>query len=123
MTAELWPLLLALHGPVLADDLSVLEAIMFTMLIILETHIDEARYLAETYGKELAHTQRWAEAVFERCGNEHVRVVGVGIGAGVGGADKESEENRVKMLAGAVLMRIGDVVEKHARLLYWHTSG
>ena len=80
------------------NDITVLEAILFALLTLLDINEDKRR-LAEDHSKELLETQSWVEQVFEK----------------VGGGSEEGE--RVRMLAAGVLMRTREVVEKYQRLL------
>ena len=96
MTSEFWDLLLSLRSS--AGESTVLEALLFAFLTLLDINEDKRR-LAEDHAKELLETQQWAEQVFEM-----VR----------GGSE---EGDRVKMLAASVLVRTREVVEKYQRLL------
>ncbi len=97
MTSEFWDLLLSLRSAS-ADDSTVLEALLFSFLTILEVNEDK-RSIAQDHSKELLETQDWAQLVFERAR----------------GGDEEGD--RVRMLAASVLVRTREVVEKHQRLL------
>jgi len=97
MTSEFWDLLLSLRSAS-SDDSTVLEALLFSFLTILEVNEDK-RSIAQDHSKELLETQDWAQLVFERAR----------------GGDEEGE--RVRMLAASVLVRTREVVEKHQRLL------
>ncbi len=81
-----------------SNDSSVLEALLFGFLTILEIN-ESKRRLAEEQPREILETQGWAKLVFEK----HA------------GGDEESD--RVKMLAASVLMRISEVAEKYQALL------
>ena len=97
MTSEFWDLLLSLRSAS-ADDSTVLEALLFAFLTILEVNEDK-RSIAQDHSKELLETQDWAQLVFESAR----------------GGDEEGD--RVRMLAASVLVRTREVVEKHQRLL------
>lgn len=97
MTAEFWELILSVRTNALAD-VSVLEAVLFATLTLLDTN-DDKRRLAEEHSKQLIETQEWVELVFDR----------------VGGGDEEGE--RIRMLAASVLMKTREVVDKYQRLL------
>ncbi|THW80093.1 hypothetical protein D6D19_00705 [Aureobasidium pullulans] len=97
MTAEFWELILSVRTNALAD-VSVLEAVLFATLTLLDMNEDKRR-LAEEHSKQLIETQEWVELVFDR----------------VGGADEEGE--RIRMLAASVLMKTREVVEKYQRLM------
>lgn len=96
MTSEFWDLLLSLRSN--GDDSTVLEALLFAFLTLLDINEDKRR-LAEDHAKELLETQQWAEHVFEM----------------VKGGSEEGD--RVRMLAASVLVRTREVVEKYQRLL------
>jgi telomere length regulation protein len=97
MTRELWDLLLSARGLAMADK-SILSALLFAFLMLLETNEDKQR-LATEHGKELLETQEWVRVVFE------------GLGAG------SEEDERVRVLAAGVLVRCQEVVEKYQRRL------
>ncbi|KAI4715505.1 hypothetical protein E4T48_08322 [Aureobasidium sp. EXF-10727] len=97
MTAEFWELILSVRTNALAD-VSVLEAVLFATLTLLDMNEDKHR-LAEEHSKQLIETQEWVELVFDR----------------VSGGDKEGE--RIRMLAASVLMKTREVVDKYQRLL------
>ena len=96
-TAEFWELILSVRTNALAD-VSVLEAVLFATLTLLDMNEDKRR-LAEEHSKQLIETQEWVELVFDR----------------VGGGDEEGE--RIRMLAASVLMKTREVVEKYQRLM------
>ncbi len=97
MTAEFWDLLLSLRPR--ATDASVLEALLFAFLTLLDINENDQRRLAGEHAKELLETQGWVENVFER----------------IGGGSEEGD--RIRMLAAGVLLRTREVVEKYQRLL------
>lgn len=97
MTSEFWDLLLSLRPR--ATDQSVLDALLFAFLTLLDINADNQRRLAEEHAKELLETQGWVENVFES----------------VGGGSKEGD--RIRMLAAGVLMRTKEVVEKYQRVM------
>lgn len=96
MTSEFWDLLLSLRTQSLGDAM-VREALLFAFLTLLEVN-DNKRGLVERHGRQLLETQEWVEGVFSR------------MGAG-------EEEERARMLAAGVLVRIREVVEKYQALL------
>ena len=101
MTSEFWDLLLSLRSTsASSDDPTVLEALLFALLTLLDVNEDKRRVAVE-HAKELLETQEWAQLVFDR--------------AGGGKGDEEGE--RVRMLAASVLVRAREVVEKYQRLL------
>lgn len=97
MTSEFWDLLLSLRSR--ATDPSVLEALLFAFLTLLDINENDQRRLAEQHAKELLETQEWVSTVFEK----------------VGGGSEEGE--RIRMLAAGVLVRCREVVEKYQRML------
>lgn len=96
MTSEFWDLLLSLRSN--GDDSTVLEALLFAFLTLLDINEDKRR-LAEDHAKELLETQQWTEQVFEM----------------VKGGSEEGD--RVRILAASVLVRTREVVEKYQSLL------
>ncbi|MCJ1465899.1 telomere binding protein [Pseudocyphellaria aurata] len=101
LTTEFWSLLLALR-PSAAEDVTVLEAILFGCLTILDVNDSTQRRLADENAKELLETRAWAEAVWER---------------GAGG------EGRARVLCAAVLSRVADVVGAWERTMAGELSG
>lgn len=97
MTSEFWDLLLSIRSNP-SNDSSVLEALLFGFLTMLEIN-ENKRRLAEEQPREILETQSWARLVFEK----HA------------GGDEEGD--RIKMLAASVLMRIAEVAEKYQALL------
>ncbi|KAK8162833.1 telomere length regulation protein-domain-containing protein [Phyllosticta citrichinensis] len=97
MTAELLDLLLSLRAVAVADA-AVLEAVLFALLAAMEVNEDGER-LVRDQARELLETQEWVRTVFDNM---------------AGGSE---EEERVRSLAAAVLVRIGDVVERCQRLM------
>lgn len=100
MTSELWDLLFSLRSRQQSGaDSSVQEAVLFALLTLLEVNTanDNGRRLADEHAKELVETQEWVSGVLER------------------GALGEEEKGRV--LAASVLMRINGIAEGHQRRL------
>lgn len=103
MTSELWDLLFSLrhhHSPTsTSTDSSVQEAVLFALLTLLEvnTENDGGRKLTDEHAKELVETQEWVGGILE---------------SGVLG-----EEEKGRVLAASVLMRINGVVEAYQRRL------
>lgn len=96
MTSEYWELLLVLRAKSVGD-IAVLEGVLFGFLTILEVN-EEKRGLVEEHGGKILETQEWVEGVFGRLR-----------GSG--------EEERVRMVAAGVLVRIREMVEKYQALL------
>ncbi|KAF2468184.1 uncharacterized protein BDR25DRAFT_290857 [Lindgomyces ingoldianus] len=95
MTREFWELLLSVRGFALGDK-TVLGALLFAFLMLLETNENKER-LATEQAKELVETQEWVRQVFE------------GLGAG------SEEDEKVRVLAAGVVIRCQEVVDKYQR--------
>ncbi len=100
MTSEFWDLCLGLRAQSVGDVV-VMEALLFAFLTILEVNGDKRR-LVEGFGRQMLETQEWVEGVFQRMN-------------GAGGGSEEDE--RARMLAAGVLVRIQENVEKYQALL------
>jgi telomere length regulation protein len=99
MTSELWDLLLAVRSSSLSNkEYGVLEALLFTFLVLLEVNEHKER-LARENARDLVETQEWARMVLE--------VIQPG--------DEEGE--KVRALAASVAIRCQEVVEKWQRLM------
>ncbi|KAF8863444.1 hypothetical protein BDZ45DRAFT_615754 [Acephala macrosclerotiorum] len=98
MTSEFWDLLLSLRTQSIGD-IMILEALLFGFMTILELNEDKRR-LVEALGRQMLETQEWVEGVFGRTG-----------------AMGSDEDERVRMLAAGVLVRIREVVERYQALL------
>ena len=103
LTSEFWDLLLSLR--VKADDQSVLEALLFAFLMLLEVNNEKQRDLATDHARELLETQEWVGSRLEM----------------MGGGEEEGE--RCRMLAAGVLVKCKEIVEKHQRLLLGDMMG
>jgi len=114
MTAEFWDLLLALRIKA-QGDIAVMEGLLFSFLTILEINEDKRR-LVEAQGRQLLETQEWAEGVFSRLGITGSSGIN-GLMGGGGGHALSEEDDRVRMLVAAVLVRIRECVEKYQALL------
>lgn len=97
LTTEFWDLLLGVRR-VASEDVAVLEAVLFSLLTLLEVNEDKKR-LVDEHSRQLVETQEWTELMFSRAS----------------AADKEGE--RVRTLAAGVLVRSREVVEKYQRLM------
>ncbi|KAG8527013.1 uncharacterized protein KY384_008442 [Bacidia gigantensis] len=98
ITSEFWAFLLSIRAKV--DDKSVLEALLFALLTLLDVNQESGqRRVAEENARELLETQGWVGELLERMS---------------GGGE---EEERCRMLAAGVLVRCREVVEKHQRLM------
>ncbi|TVY48994.1 DNA replication checkpoint protein [Lachnellula occidentalis] len=98
MTSEAWDLLLGLRTQA-TSDAGVLEGLLFAVMVLVEVNSDK-RGLVEGYGRQMLEMQGWVEGVFGRL-------------QGVGG----EEEEKVRVLAAGVLVRIRECVEKYQTLL------
>lgn len=125
LTREFWDLLLGLRGKSGvggagglgvedADGPSVVEAVLFALLTVLELNMDSGeagrRRLVEEHARELVETGEWVEGVFEGASGG-----GSNGGMGVGGTGVE--EDRVRMLAAAVVLRVRECGEGYERRL------
>ncbi|KAL5414162.1 hypothetical protein PMIN06_006490 [Paraphaeosphaeria minitans] len=99
MTREMWELLLACRGHAVGDK-KVLSAVLFALLMLLETNADKER-LATEQGRELMETQEWVKGVFQ----------------GLPGGKEGEEDERVRVLAAGVVVRCQEVAEKYQRRL------
>ncbi|KAL2885450.1 telomere length regulation protein [Ceratocystis lukuohia] len=100
MTTELWDVLLMLRGTA-ATHINVAGALLTAFAALLEVNENRMRELCETHGRRVVETQEWAAGVF----------------GGLRGGEGAGEENHVKMLAAAVLIRLREAVERYQALL------
>lgn len=108
ITPTIWDILHSLRIASLSD-ISILEAILFGLLTLLEVNCEWGGHvarLAQEEPKRLAETQHWVQMVFDRTGSSGL--VGEN---GTGGG----EEGRVRRLAAGVLMRCGEIVEGYQK--------
>ncbi|KAI6716881.1 telomere length regulation protein [Diplocarpon mali] len=98
MTSEFWDLCLGLRAQSTGDVL-VLEALLFSFLTILDINGNK-KAVVEDFGRQMLETQEWVEGVFGRLGS---------VGS--------EEDERVRMLAAGVLVRLRENVEKYQALL------
>ncbi|KAF8476885.1 telomere length regulation protein-domain-containing protein [Kalaharituber pfeilii] len=116
LTTEFWDILLSLRhhqhpavGKSALNDTDappVLESILFSLLTLLDLNIESGetgkRRLVEEHAKTLVETAEWVEGIFEG-------------GFGLGGSGREEE--KVRQLAAAVLLRVRDVMQGWERRL------
>jgi len=102
LTTEFWNLLLAARPAALKAQ-PVLEALMFSFLTLIEINGNDQRALAQDHSKELLETQAWTERVFENLRG----------GAGA--------EEKVKMLAAGLLVKIKEIIDRYQQLLLGHS--
>ncbi|KXT14992.1 hypothetical protein AC579_7744 [Pseudocercospora musae] len=102
VTTSFWELLLVLRVQA-ASDISILEAVLFSLLTLLEANTEHGglQRLASENPKQLLETRRWIELVFERTGGGQLVVEG------------STEETRVRTLAAGVLMKCREVIEAY----------
>lgn len=104
ISGDFWDLLLSLRVQAVTD-ITVLQAVLFALLTLLEVNEDKRR-IAEEYPKQLMETQRWVDLVFERTGgNELVSENG------------NEDEVKVRTLAAGVLVKTKEVVEAYQKQL------
>lgn len=106
ISAEFWDLLLSLRVQAVGD-ISILQAVLFALLTLLEVNTDKQR-IAQEHPKQLMETQQWVDLVSERMGTS-----GLVDEAGEG----KSEEAKVRTLAAGVLMKCRDIVEAYQKQL------
>ncbi|KZL81406.1 telomere length regulation protein [Colletotrichum incanum] len=100
MTAELWDLLLGVRAHV-NGDVPGTHALLVALAAMLEVNeASDMRRLCEVHPREVVETQEWVSGVFN----------------GTRGEDG-GEENDVKMLSAAVLIKLQEATEKYRALL------
>ncbi|TQN74113.1 DNA replication checkpoint protein tel2 [Colletotrichum shisoi] len=100
MTAELWDLLLGVRAHV-NGDVPGTHALLVALAALLEVNeASDMRRLCEAHPREVVETQEWVSGVF----------------SGTRG-DDGGEENDVKMLSAAVLIKLQEATEKYRALL------
>lgn len=100
MTAELWDLLLGVRTHI-AGDIPGTHALLVALAAMLEVNeTSDMRRMCEAHPREVVETQEWVSGVFNNTRGED------------GG-----EENDVKMLAAAVLIKLQEATEKYRALL------
>jgi telomere length regulation protein len=101
MTADLWGVLLSSSVRAhCVGDLATTHAVLFALLAMLDVNEDRMRDVCSQMSHEVVETQEWVAGIYE----------------GIRGGDG-SEENDVKLLAAAVLIRLRDGMEKYRLLL------
>jgi telomere length regulation protein len=99
---EFWNLLLSLRVTALGD-ISILQAVLFSLLTLLEVNSDKQRIVQE-HPKQLMETQQWVAMVFERMG-------------GGGSTSDNVDEAKVQTLAAGVLVKTREVIEAYQKEL------
>ena len=102
VTTEFWELLLSLRVRAVSD-ISVLEAVLFALLTLLEVNSHSKRRLAEEHAYSLMETKEWVELVFERTGE----------GGLVDDGGGDNQEAKVRALAAGVLVRTTEVMDAY----------
>ncbi|KAL0468935.1 telomere length regulation domain-containing protein [Neurospora intermedia] len=102
MTGELWRLLLSTSVRAQAvGDVGITQAVLFGLLTLLDVNEDRMRDVCQELGREVVETEEWVAGVFE----------------GLRGGDEGGEEERTKMLAAGVLVRLREGVEKYRLMM------
>ena len=104
ISADFWDLLLSLRVQAI-QDISVLQAVLFSLLTLLEMNTDKRR-IAEEHPKQLMETQQWVDLIFERMG-----------GGGLVSESGNEDEAKVRTLAAGVLMKTREVIGAYQKLL------
>lgn len=104
LSADLWDLLLSLRVRAVGH-VSVLEALLFGILTVMEVNGDK-EIIAREHSKRLIETQQWVDMVFEHTGQG--RLVQ---------QEGQGEEAKVRTLAAAVLVKTGEVMEARRKTL------
>ncbi|KAK4629350.1 DNA replication checkpoint protein tel2 [Fulvia fulva] len=103
ITTVFWDLLLSLRVQAISN-ISILEAVLFSLLTLLEVNDANKQRLAQETPKQLMETQQWVEVVFERTGGGHLVTDGSG------------EEVRVRTLAAGVLVKTRESIEGYQKM-------
>lgn len=102
MTGDLWRLLLSTSVRAQAvGDVGVTQAVLFGLLTLLDLNEDRMRDVCQELGKEVVETEGWVAGVF----------------GGLRGGDEGGEEERTKMMAAGVLVRLREGVEKYRLMM------
>lgn len=104
LSGDFWDLLLSLRVRAVGH-VAVLEALLFGLLTVMEVNGDK-QAIAQEHPKQLIETQQWVDMVFERTGEG--RLVQ---------QEGQGEEAKVRTLAAAVLVKTGEVMEAHRKVL------
>ena len=93
MTTEFWDLLLALRSK--AEDPSVMEALLFGILTLLNINEGSQGRLAADHSRQLLETREWVQMVYQNLSGDG------------------KEDHHRQSLAEAVLMIIAGVINKY----------
>ncbi|KAK3648082.1 telomere binding protein [Elasticomyces elasticus] len=106
LSVEFWDLLLSLRVQA-AGDITVLEAVLFATLTLLDvTSTQQQRMLIQDEAKRVAEMQQWVGVVFERAGG----------GEMISGDSQE--ESKIRTLAAGVMVKIGDMIAEQEKAMY-----
>jgi len=105
---EFWELLLSLRVQAIAD-ISVLQAVLFGLLTLLEVLYDKQK-IAQEFPKQLMQTQQWTDLIFEKTRSGNL-VTGNG----------DDEEAKVRTLAASVLVKTHAIVDAYQKQLVGYT--
>jgi len=101
---EFWELLLSLRVQAIAD-ISILQAVLFGLLTLLEVFYDKQK-IAQEFPKQLMQTQQWTDLIFEKTGGGNL-VTGNG----------DDDEAKVRTLAASVLVKTQEIVNAYQKQL------
>jgi telomere length regulation protein len=104
VTTAFWDMLLSLRVQAVRD-ISVLEAVLFSLLTLLETNEGSRHRFFQENSRQLTETQSWVELIFERTGAGGLIVEG------------SDQETKVRMLAAGVLVKAREAIETYQKLL------
>jgi telomere length regulation protein len=106
ITTVFWELLLTFRTKA-SGDISILQAVLFSFLTILEVAGEGLgkETLAKDFPKLVVETQNWAEIVFEKTGGGQLVTEGSG------------DEVRVRTLAAGVLVRLKEIGDAWHKVL------
>ncbi|KAK5171962.1 telomere binding protein [Saxophila tyrrhenica] len=104
LSGEFWDLLLSLRVQA-TQDISVLHAVLFSLLTVLEMNTDK-RQVVNDHPKRLMETQQWVDMVFGWVGGNEM--------VSEGGND---EETKVRTLAAGVLVKCREIIGAYQKEL------
>lgn len=110
ITTAFWDLLLSLRVKAISN-ISILEAVLFSLLTLLEINSDSKQRIAQETPKQLMETQQWVELVFERTGGGELVTEG------------SDDETRVRTLSAGVLVKTKEIIEAYQKMLIGNTYG
>lgn len=104
LSGEFWEMLLSLRIQA-SQDISILHAVLFSLLTILELNADQSR-LVQEHPKQLMETQQWVDLVFDRMGGSELMT-----------ESNNEEEHKVKTLAAGVLVKTKEIIDGYQKEL------